>query len=68
MLSGDQEVLGVLGFLQYGESFGALDTLCRVHAEVGGVGPDLSGFQPLVGRGSFVPVPAGTRLSLILWS
>ena len=66
MLSGDQEVLGVLGFLHHGESSGVLDALCRVHAEDGGAGPDLNGSQPLVGRGSFVPVPAGTRPSVIL--
>jgi hypothetical protein len=28
----------------------------------------LNGFQPLVGWGSFVPVPVGTRPSTILWS
>ena len=68
MLSDDQEVLGVLGVLQRGESSGVLDTLIQVHTEDGGAGPDLNGSQPLVGRGSFVPVPAGTRLSAILWS
>ena len=68
MLSGDQEVLGVLGVLWHGESSGALDALGQVHTEDGGAGTDLNGSQPLVGRGSFVPVPAGTRPSLILWS
>ena len=68
MLSGDQEVLGVLGVLQCGESSGALDALGCVHAEDGGAVPDLNGSQPLVGRGSSVPVPAGTRPSRILWS
>ena len=68
MLSGDQEVLGVLGVLWHGESSGALDSLSRVHAEDGGAGPDLNGSQPLVGRGSFAPVPVGTRPSTILWS
>jgi hypothetical protein len=55
----------VLGVLCHGESSGALDALGQVHAEVGG---DLNGSQPLVGRGSFVPAPAGTRPSTILWS
>ena len=68
MLSGDQEVLGVLGVLWHGESSGALDALGQVHTEDGGAGPDLNGSQPLVGWGSFVPVPAGTRPSAILWS
>ena len=68
MLSGDQEVLDVLGVLQHGESSGALEALCRVHVEDGGAGPDLNGPQPLVRRGSYVLVPAGTRLSVILWS
>ena len=68
MLSGDQEVLGVPGVLECGESSGALDALGWVHAEDGGAGPDLNGSQPLVGWGSFVPVPAGTRPSMILWS
>ena len=68
MLLGDQEVLGVLGVLWRGESSGALDALGRVHAEDGGAGPDLNGSQPLVGQNSFVPVPAVTRPSEILWS
>ena len=68
MLSGDQEVLGVLGVLRCGESSGALDALSQVYAEDRGAGPDLNGSQPLVGWGSFVPVPAGTRPSMILWS
>ena len=68
MLSGDQEVLGVLGFLQCGEPSGALDTLSRVYTEDGRAGPDLNGSQPLVGWGSFISVPAGTRPSVILWS
>ena len=68
MLSGDHEVLGVLGVLQRRESSGALDALGQVHAEDGGAGPDLNGSQRLVGRGSSVLVSAGTRSSLILWS
>ena len=68
MLSGDQEVLGVLGVLWHGESIGALDALGWVHAEDGRAGPDLNGSQPLVGHGSSVPVPAVTRPSSILWS
>ena len=66
MLSGDQEVLGVLGVLWRGESSGALDALDWVHSEDGGAGPYLNGSQTLVGRDSFVPVPAGTRPSAIL--
>jgi hypothetical protein len=68
VLSSDQVVLGVLGVLWCGESSGALDALSRVHVEDGGAGPDQEESQPLVRQGSFVPVPAGTRLSLILWS
>ena len=68
MLSGDQEVLGVLGVLRCRESSGALDALGQVHTEDGRAGPDLNGSQPLVGQGSFVPVPAGTTPSVILWS
>ena len=68
MLSGDQEVMGVLGILQHGKSSGALDALGGVYAEDGKADPNLNGFQPLVGWGSFVPVPAGTRPSTILWS
>ena len=68
MLSGDREVLGVLGVLWHGESSGVLDTLGRVHAEDGGAGPDLNGSQPLVRQSSSIPVPAGTRPSGILWS
>jgi hypothetical protein len=66
MLSGDQEVLGVLGVLWRGESSGALDALGWVHADDGGAGPDLNGSQLLVRWGSFVPVPAGTRPFAIL--
>ena len=68
MLSGDQEVLGVLEVLWHGKSSGVLDALGWVHAEDGRAGPDLNGSQPLVRRGSFVTVPAGTRSSTILWS
>ena len=68
MLSGDQEVLGVLGVLWCGESSGALDALGKVHAKDGVAGPNLNGSQPLVRQGSSVPVPAGTRPSAILWS
>ena len=39
MLSGDQEVLGVLGVLQHGESSGALDALSWVHADDAGLAP-----------------------------
>ena len=42
VLTGDPEVLGVLGVLQRGESSGALDTLSSVQAEDGGAGPDLN--------------------------
>jgi hypothetical protein len=66
MLSGDQEVLGVLAVLWHGETSGALDALGWVHTEDGRSGPDLNGSQPLVGPGSFVPLPASTRPSLIL--
>ena len=58
----------MLGFLLCGESSDALDALGRVEAEVGSTGPDLNESQPLMGWRSFVPVPAGTRLSTILWS
>jgi hypothetical protein len=68
MISGDQEVLGVLGVLQSGEPSGVLEALAWVHTEDGGVGPDRNGSQPLVEQGSFVPVPTGTRPSTILWS
>ena len=68
MLSGDQEVLGILRVLRSGESSGALDALGWVHAEDGWAGPDLNGSQPLVGLESFAPVPTGTRPSTILWS
>ena len=67
VLSGDHKVLGLLGVLQLGESSGALDTLGRVHAEDGGVGPNLNVSQPLVVWGSAIPVPADTRSSWILW-
>ena len=53
---------------KYEEIVGALDARGWVHAEDSGAGPNLSGSQTLVGRGSFVPVPAGTRPSAILWS
>jgi|UPI0000F4E192 hypothetical protein len=59
LLSGDHEVLGVLGFLWNGESSVAPDDLSWVHAENGLAGPGLNGFQPLVGQGSSVPAPAG---------
>jgi hypothetical protein len=68
VLSSDQGVLGVLGVLRRGESSGALDAFSRVHVEDGRAGPDLNGSQPLVGWGSFVPVFASTRPSVILWS
>jgi hypothetical protein len=61
-------VLGVLGFLQRGESSEILDTLGWVQAEDGMSGPEWKESQSLVGQGSFVPVPAGTRPSVILWS
>ena len=56
----------MLGLLRHGESSGILDALDWVHTEDGGAGPDLNGFQPLVGQGSFVSVPSGTRPSVIL--
>ena len=65
MLSGDQEVLGVLGVLRCRESSGALDALGQVHTEDGRAGPDLNGSQPQVRRGSSIPVPDGTRPSTI---
>jgi hypothetical protein len=62
VLSGDQEVLGVLGvLLWHGESSGVLEALGWVDAEDGRAGLNLDGSQPLVGWGSSVPVPAGTR-------
>ena len=42
MLSGGQEVLGVLGVLWRGESSGTLDALGWVHVEDGGAIPDLN--------------------------
>ena len=66
ILSGDHEVLSVLWALRHGQSSRALDTLSRVQAD-GGADPDLKGSQPLVGQGSFVPVSASTRPSVILW-
>ena len=68
VLSGDHEVLDVLGILGQGESCGSFDTLGLVHTEDGGASPDLNRSQPMVGQGSSVPVPAGTRPSTILWS
>jgi hypothetical protein len=64
----DSEVLCVLGVLRSGESSGPLGALDRVHKEDGGAGPAWKESQPLVGQCSFVPVPAGTRPSMILWS
>ena len=68
MLSDDHKVLGMLGVLRCGSSSGALDALGLVHGEDGRAAPDLNGSQPLVGWGSSVPVPAGTRPPAILWS
>ena len=68
MLSSDREVLGVLGVLRIGESSGSLDTLGWVHVEDGGADPDRNRSQPLFMWGSFVPGPAGTIPSAILWS
>jgi hypothetical protein len=48
VVSGDHEVLGVLGVLWHGESFGALDALGQVYAEDGVAGPNLNGSQPLI--------------------
>ena len=45
MLSGDHEVLSVLGVLWCGESSGPLDALSQCHAEDGGVSPDLNGLD-----------------------
>jgi hypothetical protein len=42
--------------------------LCCVMLFYGMAGPDRKESQPLVGWGSFVPVPASTRPSGILWS
>ena len=39
MLSGDQEVLGVLGVLRRGESSAVLDALGQVHTEDVGLAP-----------------------------
>ena len=61
MLSGYQEVLGVLGVLWHEESSSALDAFGWVHVEDDWASPDLNGSQPLVGQGSSVPVPAGTN-------
>ena len=66
VLCSDREVLGVLGVLQCGESSEALNALGRVHAEDGGAGPNWKESQPLVGRGSFVPVPVFLLNSLEL--
>ena len=68
MLSSDREVLGVLGVLRIGESSGSLDALGWVHVEDGGADPDRNRSQPLFMWGSFVPGPAGTIPSAILWS
>ena len=68
MLTGDQEVLGVLGVLQQEESSGALDALGQVHAEDGGAGPRPEWISASGQEGSFVPVPACTRPSKMLWS
>ena len=67
VLSSDHKVLGVLGVLWHGESSETLDALCWIHAQDGGAGPDQKESQPLVGWGSFIPVPAGTRPSISLW-
>ena len=56
----------MLGVLRSRESSGALDALGQVHTEDGRAGPKLNGSQPLVGLGSFVPVPADIRASQIL--
>jgi hypothetical protein len=63
VLASDHEVLGVLGVLWHGESSGALYALGRVPVEGGGAGPNRKESQPLVRRGSFVPIPAGIRPS-----
>ena len=68
MLSGDHKVLGMLEVLLCGASSIAQDVLGPVYAEDGRAAPDLNGSQPLVGWGSSVPVPTGTRPSVILWS
>ena len=47
----------MLGVLLRGESSVALGP---VHEEDGGAGPNLNGSQPLIRRGSVVPIPAGT--------
>ena len=68
MLSSDHKFLGMLGVLWHGESSGTLGSLGWVHVEDGRAGPYGNGSQPLVRLGSFVSVPAGTRLFGILWS
>jgi hypothetical protein len=68
LLSSAKAVLSVLGVLWHGESSGGLGALSWVHAEDGEARPNWNGSQPLVRQGSFVPVPAGTRPSVILWS
>jgi hypothetical protein len=47
---------------------GILNAFSHVQADYGGVGPDWKGSHPPVGQGSSVPVPAGRRSSVILWS
>ena len=68
MLSSDHVFLGVLGVLLHGEFSGALGSLSWVQAEDGRDGPGWNEFQLLVRWGFFVPVPAGTRPYVILWS
>jgi hypothetical protein len=68
VLSSDHEVLGVLGVLWGRESSGSLGALCLAQVEDGGASPDLNESHHLVGQGSFVPAPAGTRPSVIILS
>jgi hypothetical protein len=68
VLSGDHEVLGVLGILWCGESSGALSSCHWAQKKDGVFGPNKKVSQPLVGQGSSIPVLAGTRPSMILWS
>ena len=46
VVTGNHEVLGLLGVLQCGESSGALDALGRVHAKDGRDGPSLAPPNP----------------------
>ena len=68
VLSCDHDVLGVLGVLLLGEPSAVLDALGWVHVEDDGAGPYQKVSHPLIWWGSFVPFPASTRPSTVLWS